>query len=133
MDSMFPTPRDLLLKRSHDESVRGCRNDGWHLALVFEGGGMRGVVSIAMASAFEDRGLLSAFDSLHGSSAGACGCAYFAAGQSKTGASIYYEDINNKRVINKRRIITARPIMDTDYLVDVVMRSVKPLKGGKLR
>jgi predicted patatin/cPLA2 family phospholipase len=113
--------------RLRDRSARGKRGDKSHLALVLEGGGMRGVVSVAMASAFEERGYFAAFDSVHGSSAGACGAAYFAARQAAFGGSIYYEDINNRKFIDLWRPLIGRPIMDRGFLVDYVMQHVKPL------
>jgi len=121
------SPRELLLRRGAAKSIRGSRSDGCHLALVLEGGGMRGVVSVAMASVIEERGLFLAFDSVHGSSAGACNAAYFAAEQAEFGGRIYYEDINNKKFIDTRRILLGRPIMNKDFLIDNVMHHGKPL------
>src|SRR5436853_425953 len=51
--------------------ARGARDDGATLALVIEGGGMRGVVSSAMTAAIEARGLTGRFDLVVGASAGA--------------------------------------------------------------
>lgn len=93
---------------------------------------MRGVVSVGMASAFEERGLLDCFDTIHGASAGACGGAYFAAGQAKYGMSVYYEEINNRDFIDKRRALWGKPIMDTSYLIDGVMRGKKPLRVERI-
>jgi predicted patatin/cPLA2 family phospholipase len=93
---------------------------------------MRGVVSAAMVAALEARGLLGCFDSIHGSSAGACAGAYFLAGQAGLGARIYYEDINNKHFIDLWRPLRGRPIMDTHFLIDHVMRNVKPLDVGRI-
>ena len=129
---MTNSPRDILRRRLDSKSARGQRTDGSHLALVLEGGGMRGVVSIAMASAFEERGFLPCFDSIHGSSAGACAGAYFAARQSVLGASIYYEDINNSKFINLFRPLMGMPVMDKDYLIDIAMKIKKPLDTGSI-
>lgn len=126
------TPRDLLLARAADGSTRGRRRDGHHLALVMEGGGMRGVISVGMAAAFQARGLSDAFDSVHGSSAGACGGAYFAARQAAIGASVYYENINNRMFIDFARFLAGKPIMDKDFLVDRVMQVEKPLAFDRL-
>src|ERR1700750_2533864 len=94
------TPQDLLRARGTDGSRRLARNDPFHLALVLEGGGMRGVVCIGMAAGFEQLGFSRCFDSVHGSSAGACGGAYFCSGQALYGGAIYYEDVNNRRFID---------------------------------
>jgi predicted patatin/cPLA2 family phospholipase len=80
-----------------------------------------------MAAGFEDLGLYDCFDSVHGSSAGACGGAYFAAGQARFGGAVYYEDINNRRFVNYLRPLIGKPIMDTDFLISEVMQHRKPL------
>jgi predicted patatin/cPLA2 family phospholipase len=120
-------PLELLALRRADRSDRSRRRDPAHLALVLEGGGMRGVVSVAMAAALDDLGYYDAFDSVHGSSAGACGGAYFAAKQAGTGTTVYYEDINNKKFIDLMRWARGRPIMDTDFLINQILREKKPL------
>lgn len=121
------TPKQLLAARRASGSRRGDRDDGAHLALILEGGGMGGVVSVAMASMFEEQGYFDAFDSVHGSSAGACGAAYFAAGNATRGGRIYFEDINNRQFIDWRRSLLCQPIMNKDFLIEHVMRVVKPL------
>jgi predicted patatin/cPLA2 family phospholipase len=121
------TPLQLLELRRADSTDRTHRRDQAHLALVLEGGGMRGIVSVAMAAALDQEGYYDAFDSVHGSSAGACGGAYFAARQAALGTTVYYEDINNKHFIDLLRWARGRPIMDTDFLINDVMRKRKPL------
>jgi predicted patatin/cPLA2 family phospholipase len=124
--------RHLLQQRQKTRSSRGQRADPYHLALVIEGGGMRGVVAGGMVTALEARGLLGCFDSIHGSSAGACAGAYFLAGQARLGTRIYYEDINNKRFINLWRPWIGRPTMNTHFLIDHVMRVDKPLDVSRI-
>jgi predicted patatin/cPLA2 family phospholipase len=126
------TVRDLLRMRRETHSIRKHRADPHHLALVIEGGGMRGVVASAMATALQKRSLLNCFDSIHGSSAGACAGAYFLAGQAGLSARTYYEDINNRRFINRWRPAIGRPILDTHFLIDHVMRVIKPLDVNKI-
>ena len=75
-----PSVRKLMHVRQEAGSRRASRTDPHHLALVIEGGGMRGVVAGGMVGALEERGFLDCFDSIHGSSAGACAGAYFLAG-----------------------------------------------------
>jgi predicted patatin/cPLA2 family phospholipase len=120
-------PLELLELRRTDATNRSHRRDQAHLALVLEGGGMRGVVSVAMAATLDEEGYYDAFDSVHGSSAGACGGAYFATRQAGLGTTVYYEDINNSHFINLMRWARGRPIMDTDFLINEVMRKRKPL------
>jgi predicted patatin/cPLA2 family phospholipase len=126
------TVRDLLRMRRETHSIRKHRADPHHLALVIEGGGMRGVVASAMATALQKRSLLNSFDSIHGSSAGACAGAYFLAGQAGLSTRTYYEDINNRRFINRRRPAIGRPILNTHFLIDHVMRVIKPLDVNQI-
>jgi predicted patatin/cPLA2 family phospholipase len=122
----------LLRNRAIERSTRSQRNDGNHLALVIEGGGMRGVVAGGMVSALEERDLTQCFDSVHGSSAGACAGAYFVAGQARLGTRMFYEDINSRRFISRRRALVGLPIMDTDYVINSVMRGSKLLDANKI-
>lgn len=119
-----------LLKRRAAGSLPGSRDDGYRIALVIEGGAMRGVISGGMVTALETLGLRDCFDVVIGASAGAAAATYFVAGQSALGTSIYYEDINNRLFIDLRRGLFARPIVDIDFLIDRVMRDVKPLDTG---
>jgi predicted patatin/cPLA2 family phospholipase len=93
---------------------------------------MRGVVAGGMVSALEERGLARCFDSIHGSSAGACAGAYFVAHQARLGTRIYYEDINNRKFIDIRRVLLGRPIMNTHFLIDHVMRLNKALDVDRI-
>jgi predicted patatin/cPLA2 family phospholipase len=93
---------------------------------------MRGVVAGGMVSALEEAKLLSSFDTIHGSSAGACAAAYFAAGQAQLGVRIFYEDINNKIFIDPLRLLQLRPVMNKDFLIDRVFSVTKPLDADQI-
>lgn len=123
-----PSITSLLHARRTTRSTRSERDDPFHLALVIEGGGMRGIVGVSMAAELQREGFLNAIDSVHGSSAGACAAAYFASGQSDDGVRIYLEDINNRRFIDPWRVLRGKPILDKDFLVDEVMQYIKPLQ-----
>jgi len=73
----------IVRERVKSKSKPGDRgeDDTSHLALVIEGGGMRGAVSAGMAAALSTLDLLDAFDSIHGSSAGAIVGAYLVSRQ----------------------------------------------------
>ena len=73
----------IVRERVKSKSKPGNRQerDSHHLALVIEGGGMRGSVSAGMAAALSTLDLLDAFDSIHGSSAGAIVGAYLVSRQ----------------------------------------------------
>jgi len=97
------------------------------VALVVEGGAMRGVISAGMVSGLESLGLTTAFDVVYGSSAGAISAAYFLAGQAALGTTIYYEDINTRQFISCARLASGGSIVDLGFLVDDVIRRRKPL------
>jgi predicted patatin/cPLA2 family phospholipase len=123
---------EIIKRRKTVASVPMQRGDGFHVALVIEGGGMRGVASGGMVSGLERLGLLNCFDSVHGSSAGAAAGAYFVAGQAQFGTRMFYEDLCGEEFINKGRILHGGPVMDTSFLVDHVMTEVKPIDFATL-
>ena len=88
---------------------------------------MRGVVCGGMVSALEVLGLRNVFDAVYGSSSGAMAGAYFLAGQARFGTTIYYQCINNSRFINKLNILFSKSIMNTNFLLDHVCTTVRPL------
>jgi predicted patatin/cPLA2 family phospholipase len=115
--------------------ARGSRpphDDGARIALVVEGGAMRGVISAGMVWALEDLGYVDAFDAVYGSSAGAINAAYFLAGQAGLGTTIYYEDINNTSFIRLGRAVVRRPIVNLGYLLDDVAIRRKPLRVDRV-
>ena len=79
------------------------------IALVLEGGGMRGAVAAGMVSALEDLGMSDAFDSIYGTSSGAIAGAMFLARQSTMGVDTYCEDLVNGPFIRYRRVLSGRP------------------------
>ncbi|MCC7010900.1 MAG: patatin-like phospholipase family protein [Acidobacteria bacterium] len=121
---------DLLRRRK----ARGVRpfDDAARIALVVEGGAMRGVISAGMVWALEDLGYGDVFDAVYGSSAGAINAAYFLAGQAGLGTSIYYEDINNTRFIDLARPVRGRPIVNLAFLLDDVARHRKRLDAERV-
>jgi predicted patatin/cPLA2 family phospholipase len=122
---------ELLRARAARRS-RPPHGDHARIALCVEGGAMRGVVSAGMVSALEELGLVHAFDAVYGSSAGAVNAAYFLAGQAAFGTSIYAEDINNRRFIDLRRLLTGGPVVDLGFLIDDVATHRKPLNTARV-
>jgi len=116
-----------ILRRRRASCSRRPHGDAASVALVVEGGAMRGVISAGMVSALEDLGFTDAFDAVYGSSAGAVNAAYFLAGQANLGTTIYYEDINNRHFIDLSRALRGRPVVDLGFLVDQVMTRRKRL------
>jgi predicted patatin/cPLA2 family phospholipase len=121
-----------LLKARRDRDSRAPHGDGARIALAIEGGAMRGVVSAGMVAALEHLGFTNAFDAVYGSSGGAINGAYFLAGQARLGATIYSEDINNRRFIDLWRPLRGRPIVDLGFLLDEVARRRKPLATDRV-
>jgi predicted patatin/cPLA2 family phospholipase len=123
----------VLRDRARTGSRPGARIDPHRVALVIEGGAMRGVVSGGMVAGLEALGLRDAFDVVYGSSAGACAGAYFLAGQARAGARLYYEAVNNRRFINLLRGFSRRAIVDLDFLFDEVLTQQLPLDFGAIQ
>lgn len=124
--TVLPT-LELIRLRARQGSRPGARSDDCRLALVIEGGGMRGVVSGGMVAALEHLGLRDVFDDVYGSSSGAMAGAYFVASQARFGTTIYYQCLGGARFIRKLNLLSRRPVMDTSYLLDHVCRDVRPL------
>jgi predicted patatin/cPLA2 family phospholipase len=120
---------ELIADRAASGSQPGSRPDADKstLALVVEGGGMRGVVSGGMVTALHQLGLRNAFDLVVGTSAGALAGAYFLAGQPALGTSIYYEDLIGSEWVDYKRALRRQPPVGLDYLLDEVMVTTKPL------
>lgn len=123
----------VLLDRARSGSKPGARTDPHRVALVVEGGAMRGVVSGGMVTGLEALGLREAFDVVYGASAGACAGAYFLAGQAQRGARLYYEAVNNRQFIDVFRGFQRRAIVDLDFLFDDVLRQRLPLDFEAVR
>jgi predicted patatin/cPLA2 family phospholipase len=113
-------------------SSPASRTDEAKLALVVEGGGMRGVVSGGMVTALDELGLQSAFDFVVGTSAGALAGAFFIAGQTHMGTSIYYEDLTGREWLDYRRALRGSPIVALDYLIDELMVNHKVLDHARI-
>lgn len=118
---------DVIHERLQSASRPGERKDGARVALAIEGGGMRGVVSAGMVAALEDLGTLDAFDDIYGASAGAFNGAYLISRRARLGTTIYYEDVNNRHFIDLRRALRGEPILNLDFMLDVVAESIKPI------
>src|ERR1700709_834693 len=92
----------LIRRRREESSTPGHREDGRRIALVIEGGGMRGVVSAGMTAAIEQLGLRDAFDEVHGASAGAFNAAFLLAGQAAYLTALYPHGFGDPSFVNLR-------------------------------
>src|SRR4051794_41792681 len=75
----------VLLERAGTRP--GRRRDPHVVALVVEGGGMRGAVAAGMSLVLEAAGLMSSFDRVYGCSSGALTGCFAAAGEAAGGAA----------------------------------------------
>ncbi|MFL5861479.1 MAG: patatin-like phospholipase family protein [Solirubrobacteraceae bacterium] len=117
-----------IYRRRQEGSRPGARTDGRRIALVIEGGGMRGVVSAGMTAAIEQLGLREAFDEVHGASAGAFNGAFLLAGQAAYLTALYPHGFGDPSFVNWPDTLRGRrPIFDMDYVVGEVWRHQRPL------
>ncbi|MEV0900550.1 patatin-like phospholipase family protein [Actinoplanes sp. NPDC049802] len=103
-----PTVQEVLKERRRT----GDTDDGATVALVIEGGGMRGIVSAAMAAVIEQEGILPHIDMIVGTSAGAVNAAALAVGAANAMAESYAEVFASPEFIDVRRIARGRPVID---------------------
>ena len=124
---------DVVRARRAAGSRPGQRTDGRRVALVIEGGGMRGAYAGGMVSALEALDLRDAFDDVYGTSAGAFSAVALAVGEGSKAGAVYYEDLASRDFINYRRALTGRgPLINLDYLIEHVLEKAKPLDYGLL-
>ena len=123
-----------LIRRRREEGSRpGTRTDGRRVALVIEGGGMRGVVSAGMTAAIEQLGMRDAFDEVHGASAGAFNSAFLLAGQAAYLTALYPHGFGDPSFVNLREtLLRRRPIFDMDYVIGEVWRHHRPLHTDEI-
>lgn len=117
---------DLLKERRRSAH----RNDGRKLALIIEGGGMRGVLSAGSLIALDMLGFRDCFDEIYATSAGAVNAAYFLTGQGRLGITIYFDSISNRRFYNPLRL---SKIVDIGFVYDYVVPHEKTLDEASLR
>jgi predicted patatin/cPLA2 family phospholipase len=103
------------------------RPPGARLALVIEGGGMRGAVSGGMVLALEEHGLADAFDAVYGSSAGAINALWLVSGRASAGIRTWTDGDWLGFLIRRRRALVRRPVVDVDGLV---LRRYEQLSPG---
>jgi len=103
--------------------------DGKIIGLVIEGGAMRGIRSAGALLGLDLLGFRGIFDDVYASSAGAVNAAYFLSGQGAYGVTIYYQNINNRKFINRFRF---RKVVDLDFLFDHVLVHEKPLQVSQV-
>ena len=117
----------VLLERAGTRP--GRRPDPHVVALVVEGGGMRGAVAAGMALVLEAAGLMQSFDRVYGCSSGALTGCFAAAGQASVWATSF-EDCADRDFIDPSRAFRGGPLLDLSFLFDEVIARRRPLSDA---
>jgi predicted patatin/cPLA2 family phospholipase len=99
---------------------------GGRVALVVEGGGMRGAVSGGMALALHELGLAGAFDAAYGSSAGALNAMWLVSGRLPEGIPTWVDPRLVHALIRRRRLLRGGPVVDVRTLVERRYEELSP-------
>ena len=110
------------------KGMKGPFNDGRKIGLVLTGGSMSGVHGAGAVIALEELGLAHSFDIIFATSAGFPNASYLLSENTKVGASIYYEELKNRKFINFFKLW--EPI-NFERVVETI-RSIKPINCNKL-
>lgn len=116
----------LLQERRQSGSRPGHRDDPYRIALSVEGGGMRGTVSAGMALALHELGLVSAFDAVYGSSAGAITGAWLLS-STPEGLRGWADPDYARNLIRWSSLLRGRPVVDVRTLIEVVYQTEFPM------
>jgi len=108
---------DVLHARLSNGSEPGARTDPHRVAVVLEGGGMRGVVSAGMTAALERLGLTRCIDLVVGSSAGALNAAALLGGVAVPAARMYHTVLASRQFVNPVRLLFGRPALNVGFVL----------------
>jgi predicted patatin/cPLA2 family phospholipase len=112
----------VMLARRRAGTTPGCHTDGHKIALVIEGGGMRGVYVGGMARALGELGLRDSLDEIIAVSAGAFTGTGIVGGHTDHLARVYYDDLAVGAFVDFGRMLRRRgPLVSLDFLLDTVM------------
>jgi predicted acylesterase/phospholipase RssA len=114
-----------LAARCRTGSRPGARDDALRIALVIEGGGMRGVISAGMALALDELGLVPAFDAVYGASAGAITGAWLLS--RPEGLRGWAEPAYAKTLIRRTALLRGRPVADVRALIEDLYQTTFPM------
>ena len=117
---------DVLTERHATGSEPGARQDPHRVALVLEGGSMRGVVSAGSTAALERLGLTRCFDLVVGSSAGALNGAALISGVAGPGAAMYHGVLASRQFVNPARLLVGRPALDVRFVLHHANKDLDP-------
>jgi predicted patatin/cPLA2 family phospholipase len=112
----------VMLERQRAGTTPGRHEDGHHVSLVIEGGGMRGVYVGGMTRAIGALGLRNSLDEILAVSAGAFTGAGLSCDRTDHLARAYYDDLAVGAFVDIRRMLSGRgPLVSLDFLLDTVM------------
>ena len=115
----------VLAERRRSGSQPGTRDDGLRIALVIEGGGMRGILSGGMALALAELGLVPAFDAIYGASAGAITGAWLLS--RPEGLRGWSEPAYVRTLIRRTAPLRGRPLADVRALIEDLYQTTFPM------
>lgn len=118
---------DVLALRRAEASTPGARHDGHRLALIIEGGGSRAAYSTGMIGVLHELGLVDGFDAVFGSSAGALNGAWLLCGRAPEAMAGWTAPGVMRRVMDTRRAVRGRPVVDLDYLINELYTHLLPI------
>ena len=100
---------------------------GARVALVVEGGGMRGAVSGGMALGLDELGLAGVFDAAYGSSAGTLNAMWLVSGRVRDGIPTWTDPQLVGELISRRRgLLRQGPVVDVEGLVEERYERLSP-------
>jgi predicted patatin/cPLA2 family phospholipase len=102
-----------------------ARDDGLRIALIIEGGGMRGIISAGMALTLDELGLVPAFDAVYGASAGAITGAWLLS--RPEGLRGWAEPAYAKTLIRRSALLRGRPVVDIRALIEDLYQTTFPM------
>jgi predicted patatin/cPLA2 family phospholipase len=118
----LPGPLAALVRRAH----AGSRDDGEHIALGIEGGGLAVAMACGIALGLERLGLTRWLDVVYGTSSGSLMAAYVAAGQTDRARALL-ESVCTREFVSFARVGRA-PVVSLDHLMGRV-RADPPVVG----
>lgn len=122
--------------------------------LYLGGGSMSGIFGAGVVTSLQKMNFYDKIEAIYAGSAGVMNGAYFLAGQSKLGSSIYYQDITKNfifplhvpiaiiqrfwnKYINELSIKKIRNVVDIDYIIDIIKNKkqlkIKNIKKQKIK
>jgi predicted patatin/cPLA2 family phospholipase len=116
----------LIDERVRSGSKPGYRDDPHRIVLSIEGGAMRGTVSAGMALALHELGMMSAFDAVYGSSAGAISGAWLLS-STPEGLRGWADPDYARSLIRWSALLRGRPVVDVRTLIEVIYQTVFPM------